>query len=100
MNCLDTSDQKITEALAKLNGETAEEPSAEEAQPETDGQLTATEQGFGGEVTVHMELKEDGTVKSLAVDTPNETAGLGARASETVFTDQFIGKAGDRTCVV
>ena len=33
---------------------------------------------------------KDGTVKSLAVDTPNETAGLGARASETAFTDQFI----------
>ena len=57
----------------------------------------ATEQGFGGDVTVHAELNEDGTVKSLTIDTPNETAGLGQRASEAAFTDQFIGKSGPFT---
>ena len=59
--------------------------------------MTAAEQGFGGDVTVKLTLNEDGTVKTLTVDTPNETPGLGQRASETEFTDQFIGKAGPFT---
>jgi uncharacterized protein with FMN-binding domain len=59
--------------------------------------VTASEQGFGGEVTVQMELNGDNTVKSLAIDTPDETDGLGKRASEAEFTDQFIGKAGPFT---
>ena len=70
----------------------AEEPAADSAAvPE------AVEQGFGGDVTVHLELNDDRTVKSLIIDTPNETAGLGQRASEAEFTDQFIGKAGPFT---
>ena len=95
IRCLDTADGRIAEAMMLLTGEApaAEEPAAE-APAAADGQLTATVQGFGGEVTVNLELNEDGTVKSLAVDTPNETAGLGQRASEADFTDQFIGKAG------
>ena len=97
IRCLDTADERIAEAMALLNGE---EPAPEAPAQETGeagGQLTAAEQGFGGEVTVHLELNEDGTVKSLAIDTPNETAGLGQRASEAEFTDQFIGKAGPFT---
>ena len=97
IRCLDTADERITEAMALLNGE---EPAPEAPAQETGeagGQLTAAEQGFGGEVTVHLELNEDGTVKSLAIDTPNETAGLGQRASEAEFTEQFVGKAGPFT---
>ena len=95
IRCLDTADEKIAEAMTLLTGETPvqEEPAAEEPAG-TAGQLTAAEQGFGGDVTVHLELNGDGTVKSLSIDTPNETAGLGQRTSEAEFTDQFIGKAG------
>ena len=53
----------------------------------------ATEQGFGGDVTVYATL--DGSkVLKLAVETPNETEGLGKRASDAEFTEQFIGKSG------
>ena len=93
IRCLDTADKRIAEAMALLNGEKPEEPAEE---PETDS-TTVTEQGFGGDVTVHLELNEDGTVKSLSIETPNETAGLGQRASEAAFTDQFIGKKGPFT---
>ena len=95
IRCLDTADDKITEAMALLTGETPvqEEPAAEEPAG-ADGELTAAEQGFGGEVTVHLTLNDDRTVQSLTIDTPNETAGLGQRTSEAEFTDQFIGKAG------
>ena len=77
-----------------------EEPAAEEpaaAEPETAGTaVEETDQGFGGEVTVKATL--DGkTVKALTIDTPNETPGLGQRASEEAFTSQFIGKEGPFT---
>ncbi len=95
IRCLDTADEKIAEAMTLLTGE-APAAAAEET-PAADGALSATVQGFGGDVTVQVELNDDGTVKSLAIDTPNETAGLGQRASEAEFTDQFIGKAGPFT---
>ena len=95
LSCLNTADEKIAEAMTLLTGEApAQEEPAGEAPAAADGVLTAAEQGFGGEVTVHLELNEDQTVKSLAIDTPDETPGLGQRASEAEFTDQFIGKAG------
>ena len=97
MNCLNTSDEKITEALGMLAaaGVDVPEPTVKQKEAAPDG--TVTEQGFGGDVTVHAELNEDGTVKNLTIETPNETAGLGQRASEAAFTDQFIGKAGPFT---
>ena len=56
----------------------------------------ATEQGFGGEVTVSVAL-DGSTVRELTIDTPNETEGLGKRASTEEFTGQFIGKSGPFT---
>ena len=55
-----------------------------------------TEQGFGGDVTVHVTLDGD-KIQALTIDTPNETDGLGQRASEAAFTDQFVGKSGPFT---
>ena len=95
------------------NEESLEETAKQEAEPEpeapetaettetpeatvTADEVTASEQGFGGDVTVHATLDGD-TLKTLAIDTPNETAGLGQRASEAEFTGQFIGKAGPFT---
>ena len=87
--------EKPEEPAAEPAEEPAEEPAAE---PATAGSATeATEQGFGGDVTVRAEKNEDGTISTLTIDTPNETEGLGKRASEAEFTDQFIGKAGPFT---
>ena len=52
-----------------------------------------TEKGFGGDVTVNVGLKGN-TVRTLTIDTPDETEGLGKRASGEEFTSQFIGKEG------
>ena len=71
------------------------DPSAKKlAAGETEAE--ATMQGFGGDVTAHLVL-EGNTVKELTIDTPNETEGLGKRASDTEFTEQFIGKDGPFT---
>ena len=56
----------------------------------------ASEQGFGGEVTAHVSL-DNNEIRELTIDTPNETEGLGKRASDAEFTDQFIGKSGPFT---
>ena len=51
----------------------------------------AIEQGFGGDVTVHTTIT-DNAISELTIDTPNETDGLGKRASDAEFTEQFIDK--------
>ena len=91
------------EPKAEVKEETASEPAAEApaaeekaAEPVAGTEIEKSEQGFGGEVTVKATL--DGTtVKALSIDTPNETAGLGQKASEEAFTSQFIGKEGPFT---
>ena len=97
-SCLDTADAKITEAMELLAAAGVAVPeTAAKPQEEAPADGRYTEQGFGGDVTVLAELNEDGTVKSLTIETPNETAGLGQRASEPEFAEQFIGKAGPFT---
>ena len=54
--------------------------------------IDKTVQGFGGDVTVSVGLADDDSVEYLAIDTPNETDGLGKLASDQAFTGQFIGK--------
>ena len=76
------------------NGPLMYDPAAVNGAAVTSAQ--AAEQGFGGEVTAHVDL-EDGKIKALTIDTPNETEGLGKRASEEAFTEQFIGKSGPFT---
>ena len=87
------------EEPAEAEPEKTEEPApAAEEKPADDKTAAAadaaeaTEQGLGGDVTVHLTLDGD-KVQALTIDTPNETAGLGQRASEAAFTDQFIGKS-------
>ena len=88
--------EKAEEPAAEAT-EVPEEKPAAEARTETEtGGAEATEQGFGGDVTVHVALDGD-KISTLSIDTPNETEGLGKRASEAAFTDQFIGKSGPFT---
>jgi len=69
-------------------GLTAEENASYEGET-----VSAVVKGFGGDVTVTMGFADDGTVAYLAVDTPNETDGMGKLASEPAFTGQFLGRS-------
>ena len=71
------------------------DPSAKNL-PAGASEAEVTEQGFGGDVTAHVVLNGN-TVQELTIDTPNETEGLGKRASDAEFTEQFIGKEGPFT---
>ncbi|MEF9972493.1 MAG: RnfABCDGE type electron transport complex subunit G [Clostridia bacterium] len=60
---------------------------------------TATAKGFGGDVEVTVGFDAEGAIASLSVGGANfaETPGIGAKAQESAFTDQFIGKKGPLT---
>ena len=56
--------------------------------------LSVSSKGFGGDVTMALGLTPDGTVKKIAFTELNETAGLGMRADEDSFKNQFAGRSG------
>lgn len=52
--------------------------------------FTAKE-GYGGDITLSMGMSNDGTITGLEVLSASETAGLGAKCTESAFKDQFQG---------
>lgn len=54
---------------------------------------------YGGIVELSVGLKEDGTVTSIGFLTINDTPGLGLKAKEPAFKNQFSGKNADRLTV-
>ena len=75
---------------------------ASAAATETEEPLTAANiqtvkvKGYGGEFEVTVGINPDGTVEGVRIggDGFNETEGLGAKALEKAFRDQFKGKSG------
>ncbi|MBR2661836.1 MAG: RnfABCDGE type electron transport complex subunit D [Clostridia bacterium] len=59
--------------------------------------LSVSSKGFGGDVTMALGLTPDGAVNRISFTELNETAGLGMRANEDAFRDQFSGKTGSIT---
>ena len=51
----------------------------------------STGSGYGGEIDVMVGISMDGKLTGISVMTHSETPGLGARITETVFSDQFRG---------
>lgn len=54
--------------------------------------ISVTEKGYGGSFTVMVGFNPDGAVVAYKALTHDETAGLGSKAFETPFADQFVGK--------
>ena len=50
-----------------------------------------TKDGFDGAITLSAGIKTDGTLNGIAFTELNETAGMGMRAAEPAFKDQFSG---------
>ena len=61
--------------------------------------VSVTAKGFGGDVTMALGLTPDGKINKIAFTELNETAGLGMRADEDSFKDQFAGKGGELSLV-
>ena len=56
--------------------------------------LNVTSKGFGGNVTLAMGLTADGKITGISFTELSETAGLGMKADEPAFKEQFAGKGG------
>lgn len=48
--------------------------------------------GYGGDIQISVGILEDGTVQGIEMLSISETAGLGMKAKESTFKDQFAGK--------
>lgn len=57
-------------------------------------------EGYGGDVQLSVGIKNDGTVNGYEVLSISETAGLGMKATESEFKDQFKGKKAEKLEVV
>ena len=56
--------------------------------------ITASYKGYGGLVTVTVGVDNDGAVVGLDANVGTETSGIGSKAGESSYTDQFIGITG------
>jgi electron transport complex protein RnfG len=51
----------------------------------------AVGKGYGGEINTFVGIDKDFTIKQITVISNSETPGLGAKITESFFTDQFKG---------
>lgn len=52
-----------------------------------------TKEGYGGDISLSLGVDDNGTVKGIEILSISETAGLGMKAKEAAFRDQFRNKA-------
>ncbi len=67
---------------------------AEDASGETIGYVVSatSHDGYGGDISLSVGILNDGTVKGIEMLSISETAGLGMKADEPAFKDQFKDK--------
>lgn len=57
--------------------------------------VQVTTNGFGGAIDMMVGVDASGEVTGVSILSMSETAGLGARAKEASFTDQYAGRSGE-----
>ncbi len=57
--------------------------------------VQVTSNGFGGAIDMMVGVDSSGAVTGVSILSMSETAGLGARAKEAFFTDQYAGRTGE-----
>lgn len=60
---------------------------------------TTDKEGYGGDIQVTVGILADGTVSGVSFLSISETAGLGMRAAEPAFYEQYQGKQTDKFAV-
>ena len=59
--------------------------------------VTVTDkEGYGGDIQITVGVTKDGTVSGVSILSISETAGLGMRATEAKFQEQYVGKTTDK----
>lgn len=57
--------------------------------------VTASPSGFGGPISLIVGVSSTGEVTGVTIVSLSETPGLGAKAQESAFLDQYVGKSGE-----
>lgn len=58
--------------------------------------ITVTDkEGYGGDIQITVGIQKDGTISGVSILSIGETAGLGMRATEASFQEQYVGKNTD-----
>ncbi len=60
---------------------------------------TTDKEGYGGDIQITVGITSDGTVNGISILSISETAGLGMRATEPVFYEQYQGKQAEKFVV-
>ena len=95
--CVDEGDGELAAYLAENGFEAQtinEVMEAKDASGETLGYAInlTTSEGYGGDITFSMGVREDGTLNGISILSISETAGLGMNATKDEFKNQFQNK--------
>lgn len=60
---------------------------------------TTDKDGFGGNIQITVGIKKDGTINGVSILSISETAGLGMKATEPSFYNQYVNKQDDKFVV-
>ena len=98
--CVEEGDGELAAYLAENGFEAQtinEVMEAKDASGETLGYAInlTTSEGYGGDITFSMGVREDGTLNGISILTISETAGLGMNATKDEFKGQFKEKQAD-----
>lgn len=94
-------DQKVADQVI---GDLGIKASVDEVCAVKDGEegyvVTVTDsEGYGGDIQITVGIMADGTISGISYLSISETAGLGMKATESSFTDQFVGKQAEKFAV-
>ena len=60
---------------------------------------TTDKDGFGGNIQITVGIKKDGTINGVSILSISETSGLGMKATEPSFYNQYVNKQADKFVV-
>ena len=86
--------QKILNKAGYDSDDISEVVAGQDASGETVGYVitVTSHEGYGGDIQISVGIETDGTVKGIEMLSISETAGLGMKATEADFKDQFKDK--------
>ena len=91
----DFDEKEVAKAVKDISGCTVNGVAeAKDNSGETIGYVvTATSsEGYGGDIQISVGIGNDGVVEGVEILSISETAGLGMKATEAKFRDQYVGK--------
>ena len=97
---VDVDEKAAKEALKQMDVNGTIDEVCEVKGGETGYIVTTTDkEGYGGNIQITVGITSDGTVNGVSILSISETAGLGMRATEPVFYEQYQGKQAEKFVV-